>query len=37
MLRGASRVQVTRGLGLGDTEPKLVLLGGQVTPTESGC
>lgn len=37
MLRGASRVQVTQGLGLEATEPKLTLLGGQVTPVESGC
>lgn len=37
MLWGASRVQVTQELGLEGTEPKLVLLGEQVTPTESGC
>lgn len=37
MPRGASRTPVTQGLELEATEPKLILLGGQVTPTESGC
>lgn len=36
MLWGASRVEVSQGLGLEATEPKLTLLGGQETQQKVG-